>query len=187
MLHILLSGRQRPLGLDPHLHHVRLLCRHGLHLHPQQEYHQVHQEKVRPQQDSGSPMNGGPLWKSDQGGQQYGRKDLSLIFFSPAGLWLLNQKDQVPRGRGKPADRRFQMMNSSTGFHAHCDSDKFFIFSTGLRMSSSSWFSRSTFSYSTLCTGIIIYTTYTILNLKSSTNKTISWPFNATVSAKKRE
>ena len=61
VLHILLSGRQRPLGLDPHLHHVRLLCRHGLHLHPQQEYHQIHQEKVRPQQDSGSPMNGGPL------------------------------------------------------------------------------------------------------------------------------
>ena len=40
------AGSDCSLGLGPHLHHVRLQRRHGLHLHPQQEYYQIHQDEV---------------------------------------------------------------------------------------------------------------------------------------------
>ena len=40
------AGSDGSLRLGPHLHHVRLQRRHGLHLHPQQEYYQIHQDEV---------------------------------------------------------------------------------------------------------------------------------------------
>ena len=40
------AGSDCSLGLGPHLHHVCLQRRHGLHLHPQQEYYQIHQDEV---------------------------------------------------------------------------------------------------------------------------------------------
>ena len=40
------AGSNGSLRLGPHLHHVRLQRRHGLHLHPQQEYYQIHQDEV---------------------------------------------------------------------------------------------------------------------------------------------
>ena len=40
------AGSDGLVAVDADLHHVRLQRRHGLHLHPQQEHHQVHQDEA---------------------------------------------------------------------------------------------------------------------------------------------
>ena len=147
------AGSHRPLCLDPHLHHVRLQCRDGLHLHPQQEYHQVHQDEVRPQHNVDN--------------QTYPLLPGRFLINEPTKL---SSKRKTSRHNKISDDEQFYRFS-----YSEWTPDNFLIFFfSGWWTSSLSWYSQWAFSFSTLSTGITtstISTRATNLNLSTTSTK----------------